>query len=221
MLANIPKRFLADAWSLEITTAPTPGEGSIAEDTMDYARQVDGGAIKDSRLFFFHRQASDEHDLSKPEGVRAAVIEASGPAAAWSDIDTICEQWQDPTTDRSYLARVWLNMLVRGSERAFDVARWKELERPGYAIPKRAMIVLGFDGARWHDSTALVATEIATGCQQLLGRWEQPHNIEYWEVPASEVNDAVALAFDTWDVWRLYADPPYWETTVADWSGDG
>jgi phage terminase large subunit-like protein len=219
MLANIPKRQKADAWSLEITTAPTPGEGSIAEDTMDYARQVAGGAIKDSRLFFFHRQASDDHDLETAEGVRAAVMEASGPAAAWSDIDTICEQWQDPTADRSYLARVWLNMLVRGSERAFDVGRWKELGRDGYIIPKRAMITLGFDGARWHDSTGLVATEIATGFQQLLGLWEHPHNIEYWEVPADEVKDAVELAFATWDVWRMYCDPPYWETIVAEWAG--
>lgn len=37
MLANIPKRRLSDAWSFEITTAPAPGEKSVAEDTMDYA----------------------------------------------------------------------------------------------------------------------------------------------------------------------------------------
>src|SRR5690606_209039 len=96
MLANIPKRKLSDAWSFEITTAPAPGEGSVAEDTMDYARKVAGGAIPDSKLFFFHRQASDDHDLNTPEGIRAAVIEASGPAAAWSDIDGIIEQWRDP-----------------------------------------------------------------------------------------------------------------------------
>ena len=26
-------------------------------------------------------------------------------------------------------------------------------------------------------------------------------------------------AFTTWNVWRLYADPPYWETAVAAWAG--
>ena len=50
MLANLPKRYIADAWALEVTTAPSPGEGSVAEDTMDYARQVANGSIKDSRL---------------------------------------------------------------------------------------------------------------------------------------------------------------------------
>jgi len=219
MLANIPKRFLADAWSIETTTAPAPGEGSVAEDTMDYARQVDGGKISDSRLFFFHRQASDEHDLETPEGVRAAVIEASGPVAEWSDIDGIVEQWQDPTADRSYLERVWLNRLVRSTERAFDAMRWNELAKPEFIVPSGEMITLGFDGARFRDSTALVGTHILSGHQFLLGLWEHPQGIENWEVPEEEVQMAVEAAFERWDVWRMYCDPPYWETHVAKWAG--
>jgi phage terminase large subunit-like protein len=53
MLANIPKRRLADAWSLETTTAPEPGTGSVAEATMNYAKAVAVGTITDSRLFFY------------------------------------------------------------------------------------------------------------------------------------------------------------------------
>jgi hypothetical protein len=68
MLANIPKRKLADAWSLETTTAPAPGEGSIAEDTMRFAKQIGEGKISDPKLFFFHRQASDHHDLMTQRG---------------------------------------------------------------------------------------------------------------------------------------------------------
>lgn len=219
MLANLPKRKRSDAWCLEVTTAPAPGEGSVAEDTMDYARQVAGGAVQDSRLFFFHRQASDDHDLETPEGIRAAVIEASGPVAVWSDIDGICEQWRDPTADRSYLERVWLNRLVRASERAFDSERWRQLERPGYAPPDGALITLGFDGARWRDSTAIVGTEVQTGFQWLIGLWEKPDNAEKWEVPANEVYSVVDAAFERWQVWRMYCDPPYWETAVSEWAG--
>jgi phage terminase large subunit-like protein len=219
MLANIPKRRLSDAWSLEITTAPAPGENSVAEDTMDYARQVAGGAITDSRLFYFHRQASEEHDLATPEDIRAAVIEASGPVAEWSDTDGICEQFRDPTADLAYLRRVWLNQLVRASERAFDVTRWDALSDPDYLPADGEMITLGFDGARWHDATALVLTEIATGFQMLLGLWERPENVEEWEVPADVVDDVVGEAFDRWNVWRFYCDPPYWESTVSEWAG--
>lgn len=220
MLANIPKRRLADAWSLEITTAPSPGEDSIAEDTMNYARQVADGAIKDSRLFFFHRQASDQHDLDTPEGIREAVIEASGPAAAWSDIEGIVDQWNDPTSDKSYLERVWLNRLVRSSERAFDIERWRELERLNYTPDADALVTLGFDGARWRDSTAIVATEVETGYQWIVGLWERPDYGQEWEVPADEVNQTVERAFETWNIWRFYCDPPYWETAIAEWAGE-
>lgn len=225
MLANIPKRRLSDAWSLETTTAPAPGQGSIAEGTMDYARQVADGKIADSRLFFFHRQAGDDIKMHNENGeldleaVRAAVIEASGPVAAWSDIDGIIEQWRDPTADLSYLERVWLNRVVRASERAFDAERWKSLAQPDVRIADDEVITLGFDGARYHDSTALVATHVATGYQWLVGLWEQPAGVENWEVPADEVDDAVADMFARYRVWRMYCDPPYWQTTVAAWAG--
>lgn len=219
MLANIPKRRLSDAWSFEITTAPAPGEKSVAEDTMDYARSVASGAVQDSRLFFFHRQAADDHDLTTEAGIRAAVIEASGPAATWSDIDGIIEQWRDPTADKSYLERVWLNRLVRGSEKAFDTELWKELVQP-YTPAAGAMITLGFDGARFRDSTAIVATEISTGFQWLAGLWERPLlSKQDWEVPVSEVNERVDYLFNQYDVFRFYCDPPYWETSVAEWAG--
>ena len=221
MMANIPKRRLSDAWSLETTTAPSPGEGSVAEDTMDYARQVADGRIADSRLFFYHRQAGDGHDLSTPDGIRAAVIEASGPVAEWSDIDSIVEQWRDPTADRTYLERVWLNRVVRSSERAFDMEKWKTLASTDFllGVPDRELITLGFDGSRYNDATGLVATHIATGYQWCVGVWERPHGIEQWEVPVDQVEAAIAETFRRWDVWRMYCDPPYWETFVARWAG--
>ena len=219
MQANVFKRKIADAWSCEITTAYSPGENSIAEDTMDYARMVRDGKVEDSRLFFFHRQAGDEHDLTTPEGVRAAVVEASGPAVAWSDVDGIASQWADPTTDKAYLARVWLNQIVRATERAFDVERWAALADPDHVVPAKALIALGFDGARWRDAVALVGTEIATGFQWLVAIWERPENVEEWEVAVGQVDAAVAATFDQYTVWRMYCDPPYWESLVAEWAG--
>jgi len=220
MMANIPKRKMSDAWSLEITTAPAPGEGSVAEDAMEYARQVEAGKITDSRFFFFHRQAGDEHDLTTTEGIRAAVIEASGPVAGWSDIDGIVAQWADPTADRAFLERVWLNRLVRASSKAFDVEQWRRLVKPNYEVSDYEDITLGFDGAKWHDSTGLVATHIATGYQWVLGVWEAPHGVKDWEVPAHEVEFAVAEAFRRWNVWRMYCDPPQWESYVSKWAGE-
>ena len=219
MMANLPKRKIADSWSLEVTTAPAPGEGSVAEATMDYARAVAEGKVTDSRLFYFHRQASDAHDLTTEAGIRAAVLEASGSVAEWSDIESIIEQWRDPTADRPYLERVWLNRLVKATERAFDAEQWKLLAAPDIAIPARELITLGFDGSRSEDATALVATHIRTGHQWPIGIWERPPRREGWTVPEEEVDAAMSYAFGQWKVWRLYADPYYWESWLAVWAG--
>lgn len=227
MLANLPKRRMADAWSLETTTAYSPGENSVAEETMEYARTVAGGKVQDSKLFFFHRQAGEHHKvLETPEQIEAAVREASGPVAEWSDVSGIVDQWQDPTADKTFLERVWLNRPVKAADRAFDLHIWKGRVRPNYRPPKGARIALGFDGARFRDSTSLVGTELETGHQFLLGLWEKPPQAKDpkegeggWEVPVDQVHSAVAHAFEYYTVVRMYADPPYWESQVDEWSG--
>ena len=224
MLANLPKRQMADPWSLETTTAFAPGEGSVAESTMEYASAVRDGLMKDASLFFFHRQASDKHDLSTEDGIKAAVLEASGAIAAWSDIDGIVEQWRDPSknNDRTYLERVWLNKPRQSASQAFDADVWKRLERPAEVIDGDA-IVLGFDGSRSNDATALVATHIKTGYQWPLGIWERPATLprdREWRVPEADVDACVRAAFSRFSVWRLYADPPYWQEWIAKWTGE-
>jgi hypothetical protein len=226
MLANIPKRFLADGWSLETTTAYSPGEGSVAEDTMDYARKVEEGAKADSRLFFFHRQADERVNIYTKDGsvdlgkARAAVLDASGPTAEWSDIESILEQFADPSSDKLYLERVWLNRPKQQGERAFNAERWKELAKSAYEIPAGAAVTLGFDGAQSEDSTALVATEVSTGFQTLLGCWEKPDTPGPWRVPKDQVDAALGAAFERYDVWRGYFDESYWANEVAGWAGE-
>lgn len=220
MLTNVPKRKAADAWTLETTTAPEPGSGSIAEATMDYAKQVESGALNDDRLFFFHRQASDKHDFKTEEGARAAFVEASGPAAAWRDIESILQLWKDPTSDRSYIERVYCNRLVKSSRKAFDLALWRALARKTSPVKRGDMITLGFDGSQFNDSTGLVGTHMETGYQWMIGVWERPHNAKEWQVPTAEVDAVVRETFETYNVVRMHADPPYWQSWIAQWSGE-
>lgn len=221
MLANLAKRPLADPWALETTTAPEPGMGSVAETTMLYAQRLaaEGAAAATSRLFFFHRQASEKHDLTTHEGIRAAVVEASGPfIGQWSAVDRIAESFREPDADVAYLERVWLNRPTQASGVAFDVARWRQLARPWTTVPSGAAITIGFDGSRYDDATALVATEIASGFQWPLGIWMHD-GTPGWEVPVAEVDGAVADAFERFAVARMYCDPPKWEGWVATWAG--
>ena len=222
MLLNLPKRKIADPWALETTTAYSPGEGSVAEHTMDYAREVAKGTQTDSRLFYFHRQASEKWNLDDPADLKNAVLEASGPVAEWSDIDGIIEQFHDPTLDRSYLARMWLNQIVRATDHAFDIEKWDALvPKAEHKVPKGAWITLGFDGARTNDTTALVATEVSSGYQWLAGVWGRPEGWDgYWEVDRELVAARVAQMFADYKVWRMNADPPYWEVDIRMWAGE-
>lgn len=219
MLQNLPKRRHSDAWSLETTTAYAPGEYSVAESTHNYAKHVAEGRMRDSRLFFYHRQASDGYDLELRDDRKRAVLEASGPVASWSSIDAIVDQYEDPDADRTYWERVWLNRPTKSADQAFSAKRWAELEDGKHKVAKGARITIGFDGARYHDATAAIATEIETGFQFALGVWERPAGQEEWQVPQGEVEDVIEHAFKTYKVLRMYADPPYWETVVATWAG--
>lgn len=219
--ANLLKRPIADPWELSTTTMYAPGEGSVAEGVHDFARLIDAGEVPNPRLFFFHRQASPEWDLSDRDQRTEAVKEASGIATEWSDIEGIVAQWDDPDADLAYLERAWTNRPVQGTGKAFDADHWKTLVQQGYACPKGALITVGFDGSRYWDATALVATEVATGFQWAVKVWARPDLPPgvNWEVPLDEVEAAVDALFHDYNVWRLYADPSKWQGVISGWAG--
>ena len=230
---NLSKRPIAEPWEMHATTAYAPGEGSVAETMHDSAKTLRGTDGKSSRMFFFYRWADTRIKVYNEDGsidrraLREAIVDASGPvAASWSDLDSIAElQFLAPGADSSYAERVWLNRTVMRNEIAFDVEAFKKTSDPGYRIPPKAQIALGFDGSRGTvdprrspDHSGLVATELATGFQQTLGHWD-PNDYPDRMIPREDVTAAIDEAFLTWDVWRLYADPPDWDPEIASWRG--
>lgn len=219
MLANLTKRLMADPWALETTTAYSPGENSVAEDTAAYAAAVAEGKVSDPRLFYFHRQSSDSWDWSDAEQRRQALVEAAGPTAAWKDIEGISELWQNPKADRAYLERVYGNRPISTASQAFNVDRFMAAAYPKSRVKAGEKIVLGFDGSiRW-DSTGFVATHARSGFQWVPAVWERPENVEDWEVPRDEVDSVLEELFATYEVLLVYMDPSKWESEAARWAG--
>jgi hypothetical protein len=238
MVANLEKRPLEDPWSFYTSTAGQPGQNSIEEDLHLEAEKIDSGEISDPALFFFARWAGPEHRDILPRAATesepavspaqalknriAAVADATGPVGEYGpgQFEGIAKQWDRPKADQAYLERVWLNRWKKSNARMFDAIRiTKELAKPGKRISAGAFITLGFDGARFRDSTALVATEIPTGLQELIGLWERPEAVESWEVDEQQVTDVLADAMRRFDVWKMYGDPPHWTETMGSWSG--
>ncbi|MFE7609238.1 terminase [Streptomyces celluloflavus] len=219
---NLVKRRAAQPWSLETSTMYAVGESSVAEATHEYAKAVKAGKVKDGGLLFDHRQAPHVEDLHDDAALLPALEYVYGDAAGWMDLQRIASDMREPDTDPADARRYFLNQPGTASAKAFDRARWEELARPEFVVPDGEAIVVGFDGARWRDATALVATHLSSGHQWPLGIWEAPANkqaAETWEVPEHEVTEALQNAFNTWRVVRVYADPPWWEETIAAWQG--
>lgn len=222
MSANLSKRAMEDPWTLYVGTAGEPGQGSVAEAVHFEAELIERGEIEDPQLFYFHREAGPGHDLSTLDGRVVAVTEATGPIGEYGpgQFVDIARQWDRPRADKQYLERVWLNRWVRSEAQAFDVKRWETLQCPGVSIEPGSLVVAGFDGARFRDSTAIVVTEVASGLQQLWGLWERPVDAEdgEWEIDEADVTASVETMMSTFDVWRFNCDPPHWTETVGTWS---
>ena len=218
---NLSKRFADDPWQLSTTTAGDPSEPSMALREFQYGMKIAEGKIKDPTTFFYHRATSDENaKFDTMENRIKALKEASGPEAAkFRDLFSVAKKWDDENADHSYLERVWCNRWVQSSTSAFDAKKFRELGDESLRIAPGSTIVLGFDGAISDDSTALVATEVETGIQNLVGIWEKPEDAKRWQVPVGEVNAVMEDMFEFYDVLKLYADPPYWQESISKWAG--
>lgn len=190
-----------------------PSQQSVAQ------QQYESAAIDIYRQFVQPPRAlsyNDRHERRKIHRIvyPADVLRENG---GHLDLDSIENEAADLVKrDSSQAARFYGNMLVAGSGAAFDMERWNALRRPGYVVPSDSWIVLGFDGSRFDDDTALIATEILTGYQWPIGIW---HPLADRPIPVEEVDLAVRSAFEGYNVWRMYADPPKWESWVATWAG--
>jgi phage terminase large subunit-like protein len=186
-----------------------------------YGMKIAEGKIKDPTTFFYHRATSDENaKFDTMENRIKALKEASGPEAAkFRDLFSVAKEWDDENADHSYLERVWCNRWVQSSTSAFDAKKFRELGDESLKIAPGSTIVLGFDGAISDDSTALVATEVETGIQNLVGIWEKPEGATRWQVPVGEVNAVMEDMFEFYNVLKLYADPPYWQESISKWAG--
>ncbi|HLU95319.1 MAG TPA: hypothetical protein VKZ89_00610 [Thermobifida alba] len=201
-------------WSLELQNAPMLGDGSVADRTGKASDRKAAGVYFDTR----EPPGVDRIDMSDPEQLRPALEFAYGESTRWVDIDRLIEEILDPDTDPADAKRYYLNTAAPSSDWAFDRERWVELGGTGLVPVDDSVIVAGFDGARFDDSTAIVCAEVATGNVWLHAAWEKPDGAgDDWEVDENEVDQAVEEMFARWRVWRFYCDPPYWESSVASW----
>jgi hypothetical protein len=119
--------------------------------------------------------------------------------------------------DPAQASRFFGNGRDSGAGRAFDLQVWTARRVPApKTVESGALITIGGDGSKRWDHFSIIATEVASGYQWPLGIW-RPEDYSHHEIPMDVVDAVLVTAFETFDVWRAYFDPPYIESWVATW----
>lgn len=221
---NLLKRKLADSWGLEISTAYRQGQGSVAEDSLEYALAVERGEIADPSLLVDYRAGDGERwDLDDDDQLRAYLHDAYGDAVDFVNIDAIVGEFRNPKRKRNRLRRFFGNEVVRDESQWADGAAWDAKATRRRVDLAADWITLGFDGSDSGDSTVLSATRVSDGFSWVVAAWERPEGLAVdvrWEVPRGEVRATVLAWLAKRNVWRLYADPPYWREEIDAWAAE-
>ncbi len=215
-LADTQRRNLAGTSGrfMETGNAWDPSEDSVAQMTFE----------KESGVFKIFKKPGEGSIRNQRE--RRRVLKNLYKDSWWVDIERISSEI-DTLVERGDVAqaeRFFMNRIVPGEDRAFDLAAWDATTDRDFVPPLQEPITIGVDGARFDDALAVVATHIESGYQWPLGIWERPEDApDDYEHPMDEVDGVLIDAFESYYVWRVYCDPGSQfaniEPLVEKWSG--
>ena len=195
---------------LATTNAFLPGAESVAEQIEQAALSTVGVMVYGPQYEARVKDISNRDELVA--GLRVAYRDAP-----WVDLERVAADCQDPDMDPNDVLRFHLNV-----NEAADASLCPEphLTAVSEFFAPGEPVVLGFDGSRTQDATALVAVHMTAGVAMLVGYWERPFGwpkSQRWEVPRSQVSDAVEAAFARWNVVGMKADPAHWLDELSGW----
>lgn len=205
-----------DSRYLAITNAYLPGEDSVAEKMRESWDKVNEGRAVDVGVLYDSVEAHPKVPLT-PEALRIVLPKIRGDAV-WLNVETIIQSVLDTTMSASRSRRMWLNQIVADEDALLTTADWDVIRQDGALLQPGDPIVMGFDGGKTDDSTALVAIRTTDSVAFLLGIWERPDGVERWEVPRERVDSEVHESFRMYDVQGFYADVALWESYISDWT---
>lgn len=225
---------------IESPNAFTPGEDSVAEDSARVWAQMQAGEAKFDGLYYDHREAPPETDLSEREslmvGLRVAYGDSSGHPdgcviheppcdPGHVDLDVVANKVWDPRIPAQLSRADFLNQITHASDAYITHPEWEGVKDLDKFLEPRDTITLGFDGSRGKakgkpDATALIGCRIRDKHIFEIKVWEAPNGpkMNEWSPPLGEIEAAIDAAFKLYDVAAFYADPAKdWRSYVNKW----
>lgn len=216
-LAGAVKRNIAgmDGRWLELTNAWDPTEGSEAQVTAESAND---------RVYIDTIEPHRVEDLEDEETLYRELLRQYGGSAAerggWVNIrGRIMHEVRSTGHLEADRRRFFLNEIVVGESVFVDPVRWDLQARPDDTLAPREPVTLGFDGAKYRDATALIASRRSDGRLFEIGIWERPADAPRdWRVPSADVDRVVRDTFAAYDVAVMFADPYRWQDYLDTWA---
>jgi hypothetical protein len=216
-LAGAVKRNIAgmDGRWLELTNAWDPTEGSEAQVTSESAND---------RVYIDTVEPQRVEDLQDDEALYRELLRQYGDSAAerggWVNIrGRIMHEVRSAAHLEADRRRFFLNEIVVGESVFVDPVRWDLQARPDETLAPGERVALGFDGSKYRDATALVASRRSDGRLFEIRIWERPEDAgRDWRVPSADVDRVVRETFGAYDVAVMFADPYRWQDYLDAWA---
>ncbi len=209
-----------DGRLIEVTNAPVPGEGSVAEETHNFYEQIledEENGIQEDHGLLFDTLLLKVHDIYNVDEAMPA-LEFMYKDAPWIRLQRVWRDINDPQMREVDARRFFFNEKCTTLAMWIKKETWANAESNTY-LSKTDKISLGFRGKR--SCTAIVATRLEDGAMFLLDIWEAPQGKQKtYEVNAGEVDRKVRKYLKKYNVVALFADHRGYQDIVARWYVD-
>ena len=185
---------------------------STSEDSIMW-RLVEHGRAQDDPAFFLKEFAAPPGCLADDREAWRIANPALGDFLAEDGLESARRTLREPV-----FRQLRLGQWVKGADVWLPFGAWDACKDPDRTVGPKTRVVLAFDGSASGDSTALVGCTVGPEPQVWVeGLWENPNDPQ-WRVPRGDVDAAVAVAFEKYDVVELAADPWGWRSELEAWA---
>lgn len=185
---------------------------STSEDSIMY-RLVEHGRAGGDPAFYLREFAAPPGCLADDREAWRIANPALGDFLAEDGLAAARRTLREPV-----FRQLRLGQWVKGVDVWLPFGAWGACADASRPVEPKQRVVLAFDGSASGDSTALVGCTVGpTPHVWVEAIWENPGDPQ-WRVPRSDVDAAVALAFDRYDVAELAADPWGWRSELEAWA---
>lgn len=216
---NVYKSKNGNSRILCLTNAYMPGEGSVAEALRQQENEVLEGVAAFSGVLYDSLEANAEAPLT-PEWAPYILRRIRGDAT-WLNVDLITSALQTTSVaGASQLRRFWYNQIVAAEDALYNESEWDGAAVRSARLEAGDEIVMGFDGGKSDDASALVAIRIRDKVAFPLAIWQRPDGSDDWEINPAVVDSKVRQAMSTYKVRAFFSDVHPWENFVWRWGED-